>query len=607
MEPPSPMSDRERAEGSGRLPTDLSVSIVNANSRDALLECLKSMEGGLTDEVDMEIVVLDNASDDGSADAVRKCFPQVRLIEQGFREGFGVNHNRVIRATTSRYVYLVNPDTLSDDWGFARLVAELDGHPRVAALGPQVVYPNGVHQESAWRFPTPFASLLGLATLGRVGSEQSVGELARRVDWLMGSALVLRREADDVGLFDESFFMYFEETDLCLRLRKAGWELRYFPALTVVHQKAESTADSPERRINEWWRGHHRYWRKHHSSMGARVAATAMGARYAGAALLVAAIRPTELVCGSTLGTRCVWSGPVSASSPTSGTAPHDSNARMESDPRHSPELTISIVNTNNRELLLACLESLRRTRYRRRRAGDRRAQRFGGRLCGCGAEPFPGVRVLEQRFRSGFGANHNTVIRETRGRYVYVLNEDTASEDWGFARLVAEMDSRPRVAALGPRLVYPDGRRQDSAWRFPSPIVSVVGLPTLGRVGIVQSRGSRSRAVDWLMGSALLLRREALEEVGLFDESFFIYFEEVDLCRRLHRAGWELSYFPDVTVVHYESQFSADVPDRRINEMWRGRHRYWHKHHSALRRASRRARDRSTVRGCRLGWSCVA
>jgi GT2 family glycosyltransferase len=101
--------------------------------------------------------------------------------------------------------------------------------------------------------------------------------------------------------------------------------------------------------------------------------------------------------------------------------------------------------------------------------------------------------------------------------------------------------------------------------------------------VGVVHSRGNRSRAVDWLMGSALLLRRQALDEVGLFDESFFIYFEEVDLCRRLRMAGWELRYFPEITVVHYESQFSADVPERRINEMWRGRHRYWRKHHSGL------------------------
>ena len=102
----------------------------------------------------------------------------------------------------------------------------------------------------------------------------------------------------------------------------------------------------------------------------------------------------------------------------------------------------------------------------------------------------------------------------------------------------------------------------------------------TLGKVGVKQSHGETPRAVDWVMGAALLLRRDALEEVGLFDEEFFLYSEEVDLQFRLRRAGWEVHYFPGVTVVHYESQFSAGIPERRINEMWRSRHRYWRKHH---------------------------
>jgi N-acetylglucosaminyl-diphospho-decaprenol L-rhamnosyltransferase len=196
--------------------------------------------------------------------------------------------------------------------------------------------------------------------------------------------------------------------------------------------------------------------------------------------------------------------------------------------------------------------------------------------------ERFPDVRVIEQRHRAGFGANHNTVIRATTGRYVFVLNEDTTSEDWGFERMVAHLDSNPRVAALAPRLVYPDGRPQASAWRFPSPAAAGLGLLTLSRAGIVQSRGSETRDVDWAMAAALLLRREALDEVGVFDEGFFIYSEETDLSRRLREAGWRTQYFPQVTVVHHESQFSAGIPERRINEMWRGRHRYWSKHHSA-------------------------
>ena len=84
------------------------------------------------------------------------------------------------------------------------------------------------------------------------------------------------------------------------------------------------------------------------------------------------------------------------------------------------------------------------------------------------------------------------------------------------------------------------------------------------------------------MTGAALLLRREALEEVAGFDEEFFLYSEEVDLQLRLRRAGWEVQYFPEVTIVHHESQFSTGIPERRINEMWRSRHRYWRKHHSA-------------------------
>jgi GT2 family glycosyltransferase len=261
---------------------DLSVSIVNTNSRELLLACLESLAG-----TEAEIVVLDNASEDGSGDAVRERFPGVRVIAQPHRAGFGANHNTVIRATTGRYVYVLNEDTTADDWGFDVLTAYLDAHPRVAALGPRVVYPDGRLQDSAWRFPTPLVSTVALATLGRLGVTQSRGVAPRAVDWVTGAAVVLRREAlDEVGLFDEGFFLYSEEVDLQARLHRAGWEVHYFPKVSVVHHESQFSTDIPERRINEMWRSRHRYWRKHHSGAGARVAALATGAQYAARAAL---------------------------------------------------------------------------------------------------------------------------------------------------------------------------------------------------------------------------------------------------------------------------------------------------------------------------------
>ncbi|MGH3007844.1 MAG: glycosyltransferase family 2 protein [Gaiellaceae bacterium] len=256
---------------------DVSISLVNTNSRELLLACLESLH-----EVEAEIVVLDNASEDGSAAAVRERFPDVRLIEQRHRAGFGANHNAVIRATTGRYVFVLNEDTTSDDWGFERMVAHLDANPRVAALGPRLVYPDGRPQSSAWRFPTPWTAALGLLTLGRAGILQSGGSRTRDVDWAMAAALLVRREAlDEVGLFDDGFFIYSEETDLCRRLRNAGWRTQFFPELTVVHHESQFSAGIPERRINEMWRGRHRYWEKHHSALGARLAAILTGAQYA--------------------------------------------------------------------------------------------------------------------------------------------------------------------------------------------------------------------------------------------------------------------------------------------------------------------------------------
>jgi GT2 family glycosyltransferase len=133
--------------------------------------------------------------------------------------------------------------------------------------------------------------------------------------------------------------------------------------------------------------------------------------------------------------------------------------------------------------------------------------------------------------------------------------------------------------------VVFGDGRVQDTAWRFPSPLTCVRAAVTLGRGGITQSSSATPRVVEWAMACALMVRRSALDEVGLFDEGFFMYSEETDLERRLADARWEIRYTPAVTVVHHQGRSTAAVPERRVNEQWRGRERYWLKHHSVLGR----------------------
>ncbi|MBA2614780.1 MAG: glycosyltransferase family 2 protein [Actinobacteria bacterium] len=291
---------------------DVTVSIVSSASRQTLLALLASLEPELAGPASMEVVVLDNASEDGSVEAVSARFPWTRLIEQPFRAGFGANHNRVIGETGGRYVLLLSHDAQVEPGSLGRLVTYMEAHPSVGALAPRIRYPDGHAQASAWRFPSPAVSLLSVPTLSRAGVVQSRGERPRSVDWAMGAALLLRRTAiERVGLFDEErFFMYSEETDLCRRLADSGWETHFLPEVTVIHHDSVLRAEFPRERIAEEWRSRHRYWAKHHSRPGARLAATSTGIQYAARAGIARwALRDRDLAARMRLHARYAFRG----------------------------------------------------------------------------------------------------------------------------------------------------------------------------------------------------------------------------------------------------------------------------------------------------------
>jgi GT2 family glycosyltransferase len=161
------------------------------------------------------------------------------------------------------------------------------------------------------------------------------------------------------------------------------------------------------------------------------------------------------------------------------------------------------------------------------------------------------------------------------------LLNEDSEQQPGATATLHGALDARPDAAAAGARLLRPDGRRQPSAWRFPTPSTAVVGALFLHRRYTVQSRGETIREVDWAQSAALLVRREAAQQIGWFDPAFFVYSDEVDFCKRLRDAGWRTLYVPAAAAIHHEQLSTGAVPERRIVELSRNRDLYMRKHHS--------------------------
>jgi N-acetylglucosaminyl-diphospho-decaprenol L-rhamnosyltransferase len=247
---------------------DITISLVNTDNRDLLLDCLASLDGAAGSTA-LQTIVIDNASTDGSAAAVRRAYPQVEVVERDRRHGFGANHNQAIARARGRYVLILNEDTVLHDCMLDRMRTFMDQNPEVGACGPKIVYPDGSVQPSAFRFPTPARVALTTLTLQRAFWIQSATDRIARVDWVCGAAILARRPAlEAVGGFDEQLFIYSEDPDLCLRMRDAGYATAYFPHASLVHFENATTSGVPERRIYQMERSRALYTRKHHGPAG---------------------------------------------------------------------------------------------------------------------------------------------------------------------------------------------------------------------------------------------------------------------------------------------------------------------------------------------------
>lgn len=235
---------------------DLSIVIISWNVRELLRLCLDSIQESLRGEKGegllVETIIFDNGSTDGSADMVREDFPRVHLMESEVNLGFTKGNNLAIGQSEGRYILLLNPDTEVVGDALGTMVAYMEAHPRVGALGPQLLNPDGTTQSSRRRFPTLATAFLestvlqpwfqGSRILKRYYLLDRPDDEIQPVDWAVGAALLIGREAlHQVGPLDEEFFMYSEELDWCYRLKAQGWEVVYLPTAQVVHQEGRSS------------------------------------------------------------------------------------------------------------------------------------------------------------------------------------------------------------------------------------------------------------------------------------------------------------------------------------------------------------------------------
>ncbi|NSL52031.1 glycosyltransferase family 2 protein [Calidifontibacillus erzurumensis] len=255
---------------------DVSIIIVNFNTKQLTLDAIRSVFQSKT-RYSYEILLVDNNSTDGSVQAFRKEFPQITMIENKENVGFSKANNQAIRIAKGNYILLLNSDTIIQEDTLEVMLDFMEAHPRVGASGCKVVLPDGTLDQACRRgFPTPEASFYyfsGLAKLFPTSprfNQYHLGHLDPDkdypVDCLVGAFMLLRRDViEQVGLLDEEFFMYGEDIDWCYRIKKAGWDIYYYPYTSIIHYKGASSRRKPMKIIYEFHRAMALFHRKHFS------------------------------------------------------------------------------------------------------------------------------------------------------------------------------------------------------------------------------------------------------------------------------------------------------------------------------------------------------
>ena len=250
----------------------LSIVIVSYNVRQELQNCLRSLHDA-PPAVPHEIVVVDNASRDGTADATRSAWPDVTVIDSGGNLGFSAGNNVGIRASSGDLVLLLNSDTIVPAGALDGLLSRLDSVPGVVAAGPRLVDANGEPELSFGRMIGPINEIRQKVLLRTYASGwplvvryvRRATREERLVDWVSGACLLVRRrEAEAVGLLDERFFMYTEDVDFCASLRARGGKILFTPAAQITHLRGRSVATAPKATEVFYRRSHVAFYEKHH-------------------------------------------------------------------------------------------------------------------------------------------------------------------------------------------------------------------------------------------------------------------------------------------------------------------------------------------------------
>lgn len=536
---------------------DLTVILINWRMREDLQQCLDCIAAH-RHRCSAEVIVVNKASGDGTEELIAEKHPQARLFDHP-KFGFATMRNVGLREARGRLCLILDTDTELHEGCFDKLVRFMDQHPSLAGCGGRTIRLNGDLEHNVKRFYDLMTVIVRRSPLEKIWPHNPWTYYHQMMDkdhsrpfegdWMAGACFCIRKEAvRAVGYFDEGMH-YFEDVDWCWRAKNAGWRIAYCPQASITHKVQSLSKKKPfsKQALVHLWSGVRFWWKTTHRGMD--------------------------------------WAWPER---PEIGGV-SSNNEAIEGD---RPDLSVIIVNWKQCGLLHDCLLSLREAAPGKElevivvdnASADHSAEMV--------REKHPEAALIVNDANLGFTKANNIGIKQARGRHIVMLNNDTKVLPGAFAKAIDYLDAHQEIGAAGLKLLNADRSLQLSCRRFPSfsqALFNRYSLLTRLWPGNPFSRAylmtdierDKVQDVDWVSGACLFIRRSVVETIGLLDERFFMYSEDVDYCYRVWKAGWRVSYLPFAEVFHYIGQSSKRARRMTILERHRSMYRFYKKHYS--------------------------
>ncbi len=548
---------------------NVAIITVNYNGKKDTLELLQSCEKLKIENCKLKIVVVDNASSDGSVSAIHKAFPEVDIVQTGQNLGFSGGYNKGIEYAKiwgADYFLLINNDCLIKDSNLvAELVKTLESDPKIGLVSPKIYFAPGFEFHKDRYKEKDLGKVIWFA--GGKFDFDNIGNIHKGIDEVdngqydaaletgifSGACVMIKREVlEELGRLDERYFLYFEDSDFNKRAKDAGFKVYYNGKTSIYHKVSQSTGiGSP---ITDYYHIRNRL-----------IFGMAYGRLRTKFALLREALK--LFIFGRPAQRKGVLDFYLGITG-QGNLASHSSSGNAE----YPLKLSIGIVNYNTADLTKKLLESIFSIDSGFRSSDMEVIVLDNGQIDPCKETIkgfLPKIKYLVNPENEGFSKGYNKTIRFSLGEYYLMLNSDIEVLKDSLSELVKAEDELKGKAVLGGKLFFPDKSEQDSVFHLPTIFGAFKEyfLLNKGAYFMYAPQGEKPSKIEGLVMACFMIPKKVLNKVGLLDEGTFIFFEDIEYCRRLKQFGVPIYFVPTAEFIHYHGGSTSKIGQEKAYE----------------------------------------